>query len=319
MILFVTEQYAGAEYLLPLLKRWSETAPRPWGLVAVGASVALWRNRGFAPLVPEGDPLRWLREKWCVLRPDAVLASASAGGRLEKAAIVLAREKRKPSAQFLDMWTGYEARFGKNSKMDLLPDNILAIDDRCMDEARGDGLDKVNFHLAGQPYFEELIARRPLPGERILLAGQPVAKYWERRFGYDETDFWRVAGRCLGGRPEVLATYHPEEAKGGQQAFAMEPGRGSADVADSHTVLGMYSTQLIVGHLWGRKVASLQPGLLGADPCPLSRWGVIPRLESEFEVNDFLTQPSDPETGAGLCREMAGSLDRLETFCLNLG
>jgi hypothetical protein len=319
VILFVTEQYAGAEYLLPLLKHWREVAPTAWSLVATGASVALWRKHGFAPLEPEGDALSWLRKQWKSLDPNAVLASASAASKLERAAVLLARENGKPSAQFLDMWTNYKMRFEVDTDAASFPDFILAIDKRCIEEACSDGLTKANYYLIGQPYFEELIERRPPLGRHVLLAGQPIAKYCGRAFGYDETDFWRVAGNCFEGVSAVMATRHPEEATGGHHAMAMVPGRGCTDVAESHTVLGMYSTQMIIGYLWGRKVASLQPGLRGADPCPLSRWGVIPRLESELEVVDFLAQPGDPNLGDDLRCTVKGSLKRLEAFCLMVG
>ncbi len=49
------------------------------------------------------------------------------------------------------------------------------------------------------------------------------------------------------------------------------------NVVNSHTVIRMFSMQMIVGYLWGRKVASIQPDLSENDRSPLSRWGFIPQ------------------------------------------
>ena len=42
MILFVTGQYASAQYIHPLLKKWSSLNSPKWHLVATGASSKYW-------------------------------------------------------------------------------------------------------------------------------------------------------------------------------------------------------------------------------------------------------------------------------------
>ena len=63
-------------------------------------------------------------------------------------------------------------------------------------------------------------------------------------------------------------------------------------MVDSHTVLVMFSMQMIIGYLWGRKIASIQSKSLKNDYSPVSRWGVglNPSLGKEDEVAEFIAQ-----------------------------
>ena len=42
MILFVTGQYAGAQYIYPLIKKWAINKTIKWNLIARGASCKYW-------------------------------------------------------------------------------------------------------------------------------------------------------------------------------------------------------------------------------------------------------------------------------------
>ena len=52
----------------------------------------------------------------------------------------------------------------------------------------------------------------------------------------------------------------------------------------------MFSMQMIINYLWGRKVASIQPKSLKNDYSPLSLWGLIPALENEDEIAEFIAR-----------------------------
>ena len=77
------------------------------------------------------------------------------------------------------------------------------------------------------------------------------------------------------GNDKVLASLHPEEeikaVKEANTNIIWSAGQGIKDITNSHTIIGMSSMQMIVGYLWGRRVASVQPRLLKEDPSPLSR------------------------------------------------
>ena len=132
-------------------------------------------------------------------------------------------------------------------------------------------------------------------GSNILLAGQPIKKYFGNSLGYNEIDFKKICLKAIKktGNYKILNTKHPEETSFEiKKNFetSSRKGRGSKDVAESHTVLGMFSMQMIIGYLWGRKVASIQPKFLKSYHSPLSRWGLIPLLKNTDEVAEFITQ-----------------------------
>jgi hypothetical protein len=132
-------------------------------------------------------------------------------------------------------------------------------------------------------------------GPNILLAGQPIKKYFGNILGYDETDFKKICLKAIKktNYHNILNTKHPEEISFETKKnfeTSSRKGRGYKDVAESHTVLGMFSMQMIIGYLWGRKVASIQPKFLKNYHSPLSRWGLIPVLKNADEVAEFIIQ-----------------------------
>ena len=52
---------------------------------------------------------------------------------------------------------------------------------------------------------------------------------------------------------------------------------------------------MIIGYLWGRKVASIQPKSLKNDYSPLSRWGLIPILKNTDEIIEFIEKKNFTE------------------------
>ena len=319
MILFVLGQYAGAQYALPLFNRWAGGGPVPWAVWAHGPSARCLAEAGVDHGELDGDPAATAREVLRAAKPGLVVLSASAEDPFEREFVVQARAAGVPTARFLDMWANYGMRFRYGDEV-ILPDHVLAIDERCARELEAEGVPAGLITMVGQPYLEEVAAQAPAPGGEVLLPGQPVSKHLGRSLGYDESDFWDVAtrGLALAGVEDYAATRHPGEdaAAPGPPASHLRDGRGLEDVRACHTVLGMFSMQMVVAHLWGRKVASVQPGLNAPDPCPLSRWGAVPLLQTPQEVAEFLRSPAAPGAGHDMRAALGGSLDRFEAFCL---
>lgn len=317
MLLFVAGQYAGGQYLAPLANRWGDASPVSWKVVTSGPSANYLKEQGIAFERLTGPPATCAASVLDATAPSLVVLSASVGDEYERAFVIEAKKRGVPTARALDMWSNYRERFLYDGEM-VLPDYILAMDERCAWELEEDGIPSERIRIIGQPYLEQVAAMRPPLGENVLLPGQPIAKYWQRNLGYDERDFWTIvfAGIQMSGEKNVVATRHPDEGELPESRFSWTQGRGLKDVSASHTVLGMYSMQMMVGYLWGRKVASVQPGLEVEDPCPLSRWGMVPILQTPKEVSDFLLQSHDQALGNDLREMLEGSLDRLEAFCL---
>ncbi len=320
MILFVTGQYAGAQYIHPLLEKWSVSNSPNWSLVATGASRKYWDDAQVSYNLVETPLINNVAKCIDELKPSLIIVSASANIHLEGLFIANAKKRGITTASFIDIWANYLMRFKHSGEL-IFPDSVFAIDEKCAEEMIVDGIPQDIIRVIGQPYLEKITKNTPRLGTTTLLTSQPIKKYLGNSLGYDEADFWKI---CLDAikktrRGDVLATRHPDEDsytdRQANSNIIWSAGQGIDDVADSHTVIGMFSMQMMVGYLWGRKVASIQPHLRENDPSPLSRWGLIPLLEQVDELVQFLSEERAPNVNQELKGNLAGSLERLEIFC----
>jgi len=294
MILFVSGQYAGAQYIHPILEKWSAKKNFKWNLVATGASCKYWNESKIKYKRIKNYTANKVSYYIDLTKPKLIITSASGNIELEHLFILEAKKKSIPTASFIDVWTNYLLRFKYKEKF-IFPDHILAIDNRCKDEMIKERIPQNLIKIIGQPYLESISKNIPKLGTNILLAGQPIKKYFGNNLGYNEIDFKKICLKAIKKTNffNILNTKHPEET-----SFEIKKnfrtinrkGRGSGDVTDSHTVLGMFSMQMIIGYLWGRKVASIQPKSLNNDHSPLSRWGLISVLKNADEVAEFIVK-----------------------------
>ncbi len=321
MILFVTGQYAGAQYIHPLLERWSKIDSPNWQLVATGTSCKYWDEKGisyydFCESSSESVP-----HLLDLVKPSLVVVSTSASIILEYVFIIEAMKKKIPTASYIDIWNNYRDRF-QYDRETIFPDYVLAIDDRCASEMIAEGIPEDIVKVIGQPYLENVVLEMPAIGNHLLITSQPIRKYRKHSLGYDETIFCDVCIKAVEqlNIDQVYISRHPDEQtvleKKNIKGVIWTVGKGVDDVASSHTVLGMYSMQMIIAYLWGRKVASIQPGLCGVDPSPLSRWGLIPKLDDVEDVVSFISKPKNNIQNIDLKENLLGSTERIEKFCL---
>ena len=159
-----------------------------------------------------------------------------------------------------------------------------------------DGIPQNLIKIIGQPYLESISKKIPPLGQNLLIVGQPIKKYFGKKLGYDEVDFKKICLKAIKKKNEyILYTKHPEEIDRNIQLnykFISRKGKGFNDVANSHTVLAVFSMQMIIGYLLCRKVASVQPKVLKFDPSPLSRWGLVPMLNNIDEIKKFISKDS---------------------------
>ncbi len=322
MILFVTGQYAGAQYLHPLIKSWNNSENSPYlnyKIVATGASVKYWKQQNI-----EYDSVK--KERYSVDRylstykPNLIILSASGSEKLEHLFILQAKQAGINSVSFIDIWTNYKNRFIYNGN-NVFPDTILSIDDKCTKEMEEDGIPTNLILKIGQPYLEDICKAIPRPGKKILLPIQPIKEIRGNSLGYNEYDFLRMTLEALNNveiKDEIYITGHPDGdfSYTNQPSISIGVGKGIADIKDAHTVLGMYSMQMIVAYLWGRRVASVQPGLQVTDPSPLSRWGLIPLIKDSEKLRDFMQQPFDNSKRINVIKKINGSQERLNNYIL---
>lgn len=324
MIIFVTGQYAGAQYIYPLIKKWQgkyETHPE-FKIVATGASVSFWQQCHVDYVKIEDENSDSVERYMDVVKPRLIVLSASGSEELEHLFILGAKIKAVKAVSFIDTWTNYKSRFIYKNK-DLYPDVIFSIDDKCTEEMIEDGIPAELIQEIGQPYLEGICQNIPPLGNRILFPMQPIKKTRNNSLGYDESDFLQLsleAVNASGKSEQTHITTHPDDILNipNQKSIEISAGKGIKDVRNAHTVIGMFSMQMIIGYLWNRKVASVQPNLKGKDPSPLSRWKLVPRIEDKKGLIKFMNSAADSNSTnqkAVLLQQIHGSLERFENCC----
>ena len=319
MIIFVTGQYAGAQYIHPLLKRWAiddKQCPE-YKLVATGGSVKYWQE---VKVKYDQVLTSTIMEYIKTVNPKLIILSASGNENLEYLFILAAKKLSIKTINFIDIWGNYRNRYIYNGE-EVFPDVILSINEKCTEEMVSEGVPAEIIQEIGQPYLEEVCKNIPPLGGEILLPMQPIKKTRGDSLGYDEGDFLKLTLSVMeqvGKSPEVHITAHPDNNFDllDQGGIKLTEGRGIEDIKNAHTILGMFSMQMVVGYLWGRKIASVQPKLKGIDPFPLSRWGLVPKIENKKELIKFMNLAVDGSISEKilLLQQLNGSLNRLDRF-----
>ena len=320
MILFVTGQYAGAQYINPLIKRWNNSNNNlhpVYKIVATGSSINFWRQKNieYDCIEKTSSSVDYYLSRY---NPNLIILSASGSEELEYLFILQAKQAGIKSASFIDTWTNYKNRFIYNEK-NVYPDTILSIDEKCTEEMINEGIPANLIQEIGQPYLEDICKIIPPLGKNIVLPMQPIKRTRGESLGYDEHDFLKVVLDALKNykiTDQIYITCHPDDNLTDIKLLSVTigVGRGISDIKDAHTVLGMFSMQMIVAYLWGRKVASIQPGLLVPDPCPLSRWGLVPIIEDSENLRDFLKQPVENDGVRSIMTKIVGSQERFNNY-----
>lgn len=292
MILFVCGQLSGAQYIYPIIQKWSFERIFKWNLVAFGASCNFLKQNNIKFIEIKKNSTFEVSKYIELIKPSLIITSASVNIDVEHLFVLEGKKKSIPTVSFIDIWANYKNRFEYKGEF-IFPDNVLAIDNRCKEEMIKDGIPGNIIKITGQPYLEYISKNVPPLGQNILLAGQPIKKYFGKSFGYDETDLRRIFLKAINKAKilNVLNTMHPEEVFDKEDEklnILFQRGKGIVDIKESHTVLGIFSMQMVIGYLWGRKVASIQLNTLKTDPSPLSRWKLIPLLTNVNEIIEFL-------------------------------
>jgi len=317
-LLCLVHEVGAAAYLLPLWRRYLAAGGPDWVLSATDA-VRRFLTRSQLPLEAVVDLLEpaavsaWIARE----RPSMVLLSAT-HHPCERAAIEACRTSGIPTVGLIDTWVNYRYRFDWQADGLCLPDHLLMPDQTAIDEAVAEGLPLEVCTAIGQPAWE-CVQPLPLPaGRRTMFVCQPLAERYERRLGYTEADAWALVREAAQQFPDLLGplhyALHPVGAtpEGDQLGDARLVSDGARALADVDVVLGMSSSLMVDALLAGRRVVSVQPGMLGDNLDPLSRQGHIARVESVDALQAALQVA--PSASDGLAGMLAGSLDRLEQF-----
>lgn len=331
MILFVVDQVAGAEYLLPYLL---DSTDSDWMIVASPASGRVLQEYKIPHLCIEDITTFSVRELLQDKKIFAALLSTSISSRLEREFLKELLAHSIPCAQLVDYWSNYKQRFNFAGIV-LYPDKIFTLDANAKNEMADEGIPEGCIEVVGQPFLE--MQRKILvkwneskaQNNTLLLITQPVSKYYLNELGYSEFSFletafhaWKKLNRDWAGLTVVV---HPAEPIEKYQEIA---GEYSSEICvqkgrhpEFHNfarVLGMFSLLMMQSTLAEVPTASLQPGATGEDLCFLSRKSYIPKLRTVGEVVTFLTAPASAQAIQPLVELISGSNDRLREQILFL-
>jgi hypothetical protein len=333
MILFVTDQVAGAEYIYPLLKSYIEEGVTSWRVISSVRSASFFDAKNIRHQTVKNEEAKSANAILGKYKPDQIVASASGNSVIERAFVVAAKGKRIHCTQFVDYWVNQSQRFKTSSSEGAnwrLPDTILTLDSRSKHAMELEGIPQNIIEVIGQPYFEEKLSyhRRQVQCGRssaLLLITQPVSRFYGQSLGYTEDTFFETALDSLAGarNPDlsVHVLVHPSEDVDHYRRrlptflsnIRIYQDRQPPLEQYSHA-LGMFSSVMVHTLLAEVGTASLQPGAVGDDMCHLSKFGFISRYESAKETSDFLNSVNRMPDLTEMRASFSGSLARLKAF-----
>jgi len=342
MILFVVDQIAGAEYIAPLLKKWTEEYKFDWKVLASPQSaIYLSQNNISHDVVPNcsaEDAFEWVER----LQPDKSLISTSGNSSLENSFVRALQTKQISCAQLIDNWVNFAARFqvaeidGKH--LMLLPDFILTLDEISKQRMIKEGLPEDKIIIIGQPHWEACLHKPRTKHIKsdpnlALIATQPISHYYLKSLGYDEMDFvyccceaWETLGvdwqqlHLLVHPSEDPSIYNNLLKKNGWQIQIVQ--NTELQLSRYSLMMGMFTSMLNQSLLERVHAISVQPAATGDDKCFLSEVGFIPRFLTSKQLKIYLL---DKWPFANECYQeescldkiVDGSLARLEDFLEN--
>ena len=300
-----------AAYLKPVVLGWLETPPPfDWSIrfgemaaPTFAAIAGLEAHRG-ADVAREDSAED--------TNADALLVSAN-GWPVEHAYVRMGRRKGIPAIQFVDSCYNYRRRFCADGNW-ILPDAILLVTERSIEEAVAEGVPKNICRAVGHPSWDAAPSLPPSEVGGILFVGAPVERDYGAVLGYTETDAWRMLKNVVaeGFERELCYAPHPEQAMEtvprDSEIVHYDP--GALDRFD--TLVGMFSAPLVDAYLAGRRSVSLQPGATETDMFFLSRQGYLPRVTDRDGLTAALAAaPIDSSVFASELRDSAARLNRV--------
>jgi hypothetical protein len=317
-ILFFSCEAGGAEVLAPLAGLLTARPGFHATVACYGHAQDRFARRGLNTMatqpVERNDP--FLLQ---LVEPDLLITSAASLPSEDMSEKFLWRHALRqgiPSLAFLDQWQNYGARFSGCNETEYLayqPDYINCINQLGFEEMKAAGFASDRLLMLGHPYLDTLAAdtaamdadaiRTRLgigrAGEVALFVSEPISEYCGLVRGYDQyavlDDFLSHYDRQP-MPPVILLKLHPKDPRDRYRELIDRYRRVDTHLLDqaftplecilaADRVFGMSSIMLLEAFILGKPVVSLQPGLCIDDPCVLSKYGYIRRLDNPSQLD----------------------------------
>jgi len=233
-----------------------------------------------------------------------------------------ARRRGIGSLAFIDQWQNYSVRFsgpGPQDRLRYLPDHINCINEIGRREMIKEGFPADRLISLGHPYLTGITDRYAALNvddiimalgispsnfqreEALVFVSEPLLENFGSSRGYSQYDvlsyFLENVRRCRREALVIIKLHPKDELRLFQNVLGRFPEMKIHVVQNelsslecltlSNRIFGMTSIMLIEAFLLGKKVVSLQPGLIIDDPLVLSRYGLIPILKVPEDFDAF--------------------------------
>jgi hypothetical protein len=317
-VLFFSCEAGGAEVLAPVVSLLS-ARPNIHAIVACyGHAKDRFARRGINTIAiqpVERNDHRLLK----LVEPDLLITSATSlpsEDMSEKFLWRHARQRSIPSLAFLDQWQNYGARFSGPHETECLafqPDYINCINQLGFEEMKAIGFPSDRLLMLGHPYLDNLAAdSATIDADAIrarlgigrtkkaaLFISEPINEYCGLARGYDQYTVLRDFLAYYEQQPmapTILLKLHPKDNSTRYRELIKRYSRIDTHLLDhaftplecilaADRVFGMSSIMLLEAFILDRPVVSLQPGLCVDDPCVLSKYDYIRRLDNVSMVD----------------------------------
>jgi hypothetical protein len=321
-ILFFSCEAGGAEMLAPVARLLTARPEFHATVACYGHAQDRFARHGLNTIViqPVGRNDPFLLK---LVEPDLLITSATSlpsEDMSEKFLWRHAHQQGIPSLAFLDQWQNYGARFSGSNETEYLafqPDYINCINRLGFEEMKAIGFASDRLLMLGHPYLDDLAAESAaMDAEAIrarmgigsgsevaLFISEPINEYCGLARGYDQyavlADFLSYYDQQP--MPQtILLKLHPKDNSVRYRDLIGRFRRVDTHLLDqaftplecilvADRVFGMSSIMLLEAFILGKPVVSLQPGLCIDDPCVLSKYGYIRRLDN-LSVVDIHSQ-----------------------------
>jgi hypothetical protein len=319
-ILFFSCEPGGAEVLIPAI-RLLEDVPGI-DVTTTGYGYALERfskkHVSYAEIAPINlqDPYLFN-----FFAPDMIITSAASlpgFDMSEKHLWIQAKRRGIPTMAMLDQWQNYTERFsgeGADERLAYMPDWINCLNETGRTAMLNEGFEARRLVMMGHPYLSSLksdlatldvtslrISQRIEASEQVaLFVSEPIREHYGLKRGYDQyqvLDYFLTSLAGVHFRQKIIIKLHPKDNRTSfvsisnkfpslRVQFIYDEISPLECLAISDYIFGMSSLMLVEAYVLGKRVASLQPGLLACDPMVLSRCQLIPSI-TNFDQKDLL-------------------------------
>ncbi|MDF1750877.1 MAG: hypothetical protein P1V34_18590 [Alphaproteobacteria bacterium] len=322
MLLVLLVEAGAAAYIAPLLVQWTESDPGfDWRVAAtpIAASrlpLCLAEDRVLRRTIDRESAQEG--ESLITENSPTMLLSSAGGWAIERGAVISAQSAMISAIQFVDTWTNYLYRFTSAGRDTAhYSDRIIVIDETAIAEASEEGLPREKLVPCGHPAWEQIALLPPTGSRDTVFIGGPVRRDYGDSLGYTEETCWNMVRELQVQRPDLIENLyyapHPEQRNlQGVDVDCVVTYRADMLRHEIGQVLGIFSAPLTDAYLAGRRVISIQPGAIGVDKYPLSRFGFVPRATTMDDLIAALEMT--PELDGRLHRSLKNSCQRLSDF-----